>query len=145
MDKLTQRLAALRESMRDADGNDSDSFTNVFNAFLGITETSNLVAVSMPFKDRRIRLMVDNVARKHAADPKSALESLQMLHHRPSGLVHGMFFAGFYPGSFFWFLQEKQGIVALVESLSMTHLYRVTAAELPAVGFFAGRRSAWKN
>ncbi|HLT40281.1 MAG TPA: hypothetical protein VK034_28575 [Enhygromyxa sp.] len=130
--------------MRDADGSDSGSFADVFGTFLDLASSTALMDASKPFKDRRLRLLLVNVARQHVKDQAAELAGLQMLHHAPSGLVHGAFFAGAHPGSFFFFLQEQQGIVAFVAGMSLTHYYRITATELPA-GTVIGRKSRWKN
>jgi hypothetical protein len=144
MNKLEQQLIALREAMRDADASDSGSFSDVFGTFLDLAKSTTLMDASKPFKDKLLRVLLENVARAHVQDQKLELADLQMLHHVRSGLVHGMFFAGTHPGTFFFFLQEQQGIVAFVERMSTTHYYRITATELPA-GTVIGRKNRWKN
>jgi len=144
MDTLTEQITVLRNSIRDADTSESDSLSEVFGSFLGLTETTSLLDVSKPFKDQRLQLLLEKVARTHVQDQTVELAELRMLHHAPSGLVHGMFFAGAYPTSFCFFLQEQQGIVAFAASLSLMHYYRITATELP-VGTVIGRKRGWKN
>lgn len=130
--------------MRDADASDSGSFSDVFGTFLDLAQSTALMDASKPFKDKRLRVLLENVARSHAKEQAAALADLQMLHHGPSGLVHGMFFTGTHPATFFFFLQEQQGIVAFPKRMSMTHYYRITATELPT-GTVIGRKSRWKN
>jgi hypothetical protein len=144
MDKLTQQLTALRDSLRDADKSESDSFSEVFGTFLDLTKSTALMDVSKPFKDKYLRSLLENVARAHARDQKVDLVELRMLHHAPSGLVHGMFFAATRPATFCFFLQEQQGLVAFVEGMATTHYYRITATELPA-GTVIGRKKRWRN
>jgi hypothetical protein len=144
MEKLKQQLTELREAMRDADASDSDSFSDVFGTFLDLAKSTTLMDASKPFKDKYLRLVLENVARAHANDQAVELAELQMLHYAPSGLVHGMFFAGSNPGTFCFFLQEQQGIVAFARHMSVMHYYRITATELPA-GTVIGRKNRWKN
>jgi hypothetical protein len=144
MNKLEQQLTALREAMRDADASDSGSFSEVFGSFLDLTKSPTLMDASKPFKDKGLRVLLENVARAHAKDQTAELAELHMLQYAPSGLVHGMFFVGAHPGTFFFFLKEQQGIVSLAERMAITHFYRITATELPA-GTVIGRKSRWKN
>lgn len=145
MDTLTQQLSELRVSLRDADKSQSDSFSEVFSSFLDITETTALVKVCKPFKDKRLRLVLENVARAHTRDQKLDLVRLQMLHHAPSGLVHGAFFVDSKPASFCFFLQEQQGLVAFLGPTALTHYYRITASELPISTPITGRKTRWRN
>lgn len=130
--------------MRNADASNSDSFAEVFGTFLDLAQSTALMDASKPFEDKRLQLVFERLARAHAKDQAAAIVDLQMLHHAPSGLVHGMFFAAMHPATFFFFLEEQQGIAALLGRMSMTHYYRITATELPA-GTVIGRKDRWKN
>ncbi|PRQ08046.1 hypothetical protein [Enhygromyxa salina] len=139
MAKLTQQLTALRESLRDADGSQSDSFSEVFSDFLAVTETSELLDVCKPFNGKTTRVMLEEILRKHANDPKLATPQAQMQQHPPSGLIHGMIAAGRYIGTFFYFPDEQQGIVAFGGLTPVMHYYRITATEVPP-GTVLGRQ-----
>lgn len=132
MSKLMQQLNALRDSMRDADGADSDSFSEVFSTFLELAESTELMSASDPLDDEAVHFLLENVGRQYTKKPALKISHLQMLQHPKSGIVHGVFFAGGHPGTFFYFPQEQQGIVAFAESMSMMHYYRMTATLIPA-------------
>lgn len=138
MSKLIKQLAAVRESLRSVDAADADSFSQVFSAFLELTETADLVDASKPIKDKGIRSLIELVARRHANDPALGLTGMLMLHYAPAGLFHGGFFAPQGPGSFFYFVAEEQGLVAFSAG-RITHYYRITATELPP-GTVIGRK-----
>lgn len=138
MSKLMNRLTALQESLRNAAGADADSFERVFSEFLDITETAELVPESKPIKDRGMRSLIEVVVRRHANDPTLAVTGLRMLRHTATNLFHGGFFAGPFPGTFFYFVGEQQGIVALSQGRT-THYWRISAIELPQ-GTVIGRK-----
>ncbi len=87
------QIAALRTSLRDADVNDPDSFSNVFAAF-DISEGPDLMGASGAHR----RSDHPRAGREHGAQaPRRSrafeLTMSQLLHHRPTDLFHG-FFAG---------------------------------------------------
>lgn len=135
---MKKRLTALQELLRSVDVAEAGSFARVFSAFLELTETAELVEASKPIKDKGIRSLIEVVVRRHANDPTLAVTGLHMLHYAPAGLFHGGFFAGQVPGTFFYFVGEQQGIVALSQHRTM-HYYRITATELPP-GVEIGRK-----
>lgn len=138
MSTLTKRLTTVRDSLRSVDGAEADGFEQVFSSFLELTETAELVEASKPSKDKGIRSLIEIVARRHANDPALVIANMLMLHYAPAGLFHGGFFAGGNAGTFFYFMQEQQGIVAFVAGRT-THYYRITATELPP-GTVIGRK-----
>ena len=134
------QVTALRDGLRDADNANPDGFPQVFNAFFDVT---GLVDASRPSKDKGMRSLVEIVARRHTNDPTLGVTGLLMLHYTPAGLFHGSFRAGTRPGTFFYFVQEQQGIVALCE-YPTTHFYRITATLLPP-GTVIGRKGVGMN
>lgn len=138
MSKLMKQLTAVRELLRSVDAAQADSFSQVFSTFLDLTETTDLVDASKPVKDKGIRSLIEVVARRHANDPALGITDMRTLHYAPAGLFHGGFFAGADPGTFFYFMEEKQGLVAFNVG-RITHYYRITATELPP-GTVIGRK-----
>jgi hypothetical protein len=134
MSKLITQLSALEESLRTADGADADSFSRVFGEFLTLAETTKLMDVSKPSKDRGMRAILEAVARRYAEDPALVVTGMQMLHHAPTKLFQGNFFVGSHPATFFYFARAKQGIAAFHAGGSMMHYYRLSAIDLPPDG-----------
>jgi hypothetical protein len=64
-------------------------------------------------------------------DEAASIGALQMLTHAPTGFFHGGFFAAGTMGTFFYFLEERQGLLALRGAPPATHFFRMTATELP--------------
>jgi hypothetical protein len=145
MATLTARIDELRELLRNAEFAQADSFSNVFDAFLKIAEQTELMDACKPFKDKTLRMILENVVRRYAKDESLTLSQAQFLHHAPTGLVHGMFVGGHHAGTFFYFLSEQQGLVAFAASMSMMHYFRITATELPPGTVIGRPKKKWKN
>jgi hypothetical protein len=134
MSTLIQQIAALRTSLREADGNDLHSFSHVFDAFFDISDGSNLMGISESVEAPLVLALLESTARRHLRDPRFSLTMIQILHHVPSDLFHGGFLAGPITGTFFYFPADQQGLVAFNDGSPMTHFYRITATVLPARG-----------
>lgn len=134
MSTLLNQIAALRTSLRDADGNDPDSFSNVFARFFDISEGANLMSASKSIEDRVVVALIESTARRHLRDPAFSLSMIRVLQHQESGLTHGGFVAGNTVGTFFWFAADERGLVAFSDGSAMMHYYRITAAVLQARG-----------
>lgn len=130
MSKLIQQITALRESMRNADVGVDGSFSRVFDEFHDISEGTELIEASKPFKDKVIRGLLEVTARRHLGDPQLVVTHLMILRHGPTGLFHGGFHAGDTTGNFFFFLEDKQGIVAFIRGTTLD-FYRLSAVGLP--------------
>lgn len=140
MSKLSEQINALRESMRNADAAQSDSFSHVFDEFHDLAEQSALFDGSKPLKDKVLRELLQAVARRHMGDAELVIEGLRIFRFTGTDFFHGMFFAGTHAANFFLFLEAQQGLVAFVGGPgSPTHYYRITAAMLPA-GTTIGRK-----
>jgi hypothetical protein len=144
MSKLVNQIATLRTRLRSADMADPDSFSNVFHAFFDISEKSKLMDVSDLIEDPIVRAMLESIARQHARDQALAVTLFQMLRHGPTRLVHGSCFATRFVGTFFYFEEDQQGLVAFTDGTPMTHYYRITATVLPA-GSMPMRRPPGKH
>jgi hypothetical protein len=127
MSKLIHQITALRTSLREADRNDPNSFSNVFSAFFDILEGPDLIDASDPSEDALVRLLLEQIARAHLRDPSFSLTLIRTLHHRPTELFHGSFFAANTVGTFFYFAQDEQGLLSFIGNTPMTHYYRITA------------------
>jgi hypothetical protein len=130
MSKLNQ-IPKLRAALRSADTQDPDSFSSVFHAFIEISEGTALLDASDLTADPLIRAMIESIARQHARDPALGVTILHMLRHGPTGLFHGSCFTTRFVGTFFYFAQDQQGLVAFNDGTPLTHYYRITATVLP--------------
>jgi hypothetical protein len=139
MANLLTRVNELHERLRNAELSESNSFSMVFDNFLELTETTELMDASNPFEDQLMNALLEQVVRRHANDGSLTLRQCQMLEYAPAGLIHGMIMAGRRAGTFFYSLKDQQGIVAFAEAMSMMHYYRITATMLPA-GSTIGRK-----
>lgn len=134
MSTLIHQITALRTSLCDADVNDPDSFSNVFAAFFDISEGPELMRASELTEDQIVHALLESTARRHLGDPAFALTMSQLLHHRPTELFHGGFFAGRTVGTFFYFARDQQGLAAFTDGTALMHYYRITATVLPVGG-----------
>lgn len=129
--QLMAQLATLRESLRSADIEISGSLSKVFHAFLDITEGPDLMRACKQAESEIIRETLERVARQFTRDEAVSLQGLRMLSHAPTGFFHGGFFAGRAMGTFLYFAEEGQGLVAFSQGTPMTHFFRITSTELP--------------
>lgn len=138
MSKLVNQIATLRAALCSADMQRSDSFSNVFHAFLDIAEGEALMDASDLVEDPLVRAMIESISRQHARDPALAVTRFQMLRHGPTGLFHGSCCAtasvgavGQFVGTFFCFAEQQKGLVAFNDGTPMTHYHRITATVVP--------------
>lgn len=131
MSTLVKQIATLQTSLRSADPQDPNSFSNVFHAFFDISENSELMDMSELLEDPVVRAMIESIARQHARDPALAMTMFQMLRHGPTRLIHGSCFSTRFVATFFYFEEDQQGLVAFNDGTPMTHYYRLTATVLP--------------
>jgi len=129
--QLLAQLAALRESLRSADIEQSGSLSRVFHAFFDIAEGPDLVLASKPTKNPVVRATLERIARDHVEDQKASLQSIRMLGVPAAAFLHGGFFVAGAIGTFFYFTGDEQGLVAFNRGTDMTYFCRVTATTLP--------------
>lgn len=134
MSTLIHQIAALRTSLRDADGDHPDSFSRVFEAFYDISEGPALIGASESVEDPIVCTLLESTARRHLRDPALALTMIEILRHGPTELLHGGCLAGGTVGTFFYFARDQQGLVAFTDGITTLHYYRITAIVLPEGG-----------
>jgi hypothetical protein len=129
--RLLDRIDALKRALAEAPGDEEGSFNRVFHEFFDIADDPALLHDSEPAKDPEIREAIERAARKLTGDPKATLQGFQAIEYPGSGLRHGGFRAGRFLGTFFYFAQEKQGLVAFNAGGEMTNFLRITVTPLP--------------
>lgn len=130
--RILTRLAALRQSMASAGGDDDGSFATVFSAFLDIAEDPALLDSSKPTNDSLVNAAIESSVRSFTGDDAMGIQPLRMLRYAGAGFLHGGFFAGSMLGTFFFFEADRQGILAMHGGGALTHFTRVTLTEIPA-------------
>ena len=128
--RMLDRIDALRRTLAEARGDEQGSFNRVFHEFFDLADDHALLDQSEPAKDPEIRAAIERAACKLTGDPKTTLQGFQAIEYPGSGLLHGGFRAGRFLGTFFYFAQEKQGLVAFNEG-AMTNFLRITVTSLP--------------
>jgi hypothetical protein len=131
MSTLVNQISRLQAALRSAGMQDPDSFSKVFHAFFDLTEGTQLMDVSDLIDDPIIRALIESTARQHARDPAVGVTMFQLLRHASTGLFHGSCVTTRFVGTFFYFEDDQQGLVAFNDGTPVTHYYRVTATVLP--------------
>jgi hypothetical protein len=128
--RMLDRIDALRRALAEARGDEEGSFNRVFHGFFDIVDDPALLNDSEPAKDPEIREAIERAAGKLTGDAATTLQSFRAMEYPGSGFSHGGFRAGRFLGTFFYFGQEKQGLVAF-NAGAMTNLLRITVTTLP--------------
>jgi hypothetical protein len=129
--EILTRLDDLRRFLTMADGREDGSFARVFNAFFDIAEDTALLEVSEPASDPGLRVALERAARRLTRDERTTLEDVGVLRCAGAGMSHGVFHAGRYRGTFFYFEREQQGLVAFSEGGPMINYMRITLTAVP--------------
>src|SRR5262245_47350438 len=110
--RIAQSIAALRQALVSADCENDGSFAAVFSSFLDITERQNLIEESKPAKDPILKATIENSVRKLFGEDAAVMQ-IRMLRYAAAGFLHGSFFVGSSMGTFFYFEQDKRGMLAV--------------------------------
>jgi hypothetical protein len=136
--RILQQIEALRKELAGADRHDQGSFARVFHAFFDATGEPDFMKVSKPVKASKvtdgveIKDVLELIARRLTGDDNATIQALRLFRIGDAGFLHGGFVAGAFLGTFFYFEQDQQGLVAFNEGGEMTYFSRITLAELPA-------------
>lgn len=129
---VVNRLAAVRKQLLLADIARSGSLSEVFSAFLDITESTDLISESKRTDDRAVEETLVRIMQHYTGDKSLRIGSFQMLSHAEGGVVHGGFASAGKMGTFFYFTAEGQGLLALYGGGPTTDYCRITTTVLPA-------------
>lgn len=122
-----------------ADSKRDRSFSEVFSAFLDATDDPELSRESRPAEDEALMRAIEACARRLTKDDATRVEGLQMLRIASSGFLHGIFYAGPFMGSFFYFEKDQQGLLAFSRFGGATFYTRITMTTLPNDAVFVPR------
>jgi hypothetical protein len=129
--RILAQLEALRRSLAGADGSENGSFSRVFHAFFDIADDPGLMEASQPFQSEDIRAMLERAAQRLRGQGSTTVTSVRALRCADARMVHGGFFAGTLLGTFFYFEQEEQGLVAFNDGTALTNFLRITLTKVP--------------
>jgi hypothetical protein len=132
---ILNQLDALQKATLNTDGTRQGSFSVLFHSFLDIAEDPDLLKAGKPTKDKTLKAAIEACTRDATGNNALSIQGLRMLRIDSAGFIHGSFFTGSSVGTFFYFEQARQGLVALVRSGGLILFSRVSVVDLPEGAF----------
>jgi hypothetical protein len=129
--RLLTRLEALRSALAGADRNEEDSFPLVFSDFLDLAAEPAMLKAGKPIKNPYIKNILEATARQLTGDDKTVVQALRLFRISDAAFVHGGFIVESFLGSFFFFENDQQGLIAFTQEGGMTYFSRITLTPLP--------------